>query len=69
MKRIVLLIALATAVACRGEHVTGIYTLFWHSEKCHPEIFYVGNPPNATPECKWVAVLPPPPGVEIRWPQ
>jgi hypothetical protein len=63
MKRLCLL-PLAVLVACGHDHIT-VSTGFWHSDTCHPEIYYVGAPPNATPSCKWTPVAPPP-GVEIR---
>jgi hypothetical protein len=66
VKKIAIAVALATLAACHSERVTGVYTLFWHSEKCHPNIWYKGEPPNAAPACEWKPVNPPPPGVEIH---
>ena len=57
MKKIIPLIA-ALSLACRGEHIT-MSTGLWHSELCHPDIYYKGDPPNASPECKWTQVYPP----------
>jgi hypothetical protein len=52
-------------VACGSDHIT-LETQLWHSELCHPEIYYVGQPPNAVRECKWTAVYPPGHGYQIR---
>ena len=65
MKRLALLAAVLFASACRSETIT-METEFWHSEKCHPDIWYRGNPPNAAPECEWTQVYPPGAGYRIK---
>jgi hypothetical protein len=71
MRRILVsLAALLLLSACHSEHVVGVYTLFWHSEKCHPTIWWADGgdqpPPDANPACEWKRVNPPPPGVTIQ---
>ena len=64
MKRLAFLAAALLLGACH-EHIT-LTTDLWHSEKCHPDIWYRGNPPNASPECEWTQVYPPGAGYRIK---
>ena len=64
MRRI-LTALLVAAIACGSERIT-LETGLWHSETCHPEIYYVGNPPNGVPECKWTPVYPEGDGYVIK---
>lgn len=65
MKKIIFALSILSLVGCNAEHIT-LETEFWHSEICHPEIWYKGNPPNAVPECKWTPVYPPGQGLVIK---
>jgi hypothetical protein len=70
MKHLLIFSALAFIAACHSEHVTGIVTGLWASEKCHPGTFiasYEKPPENATKTCDWQPVLPPDSTISVPW--
>jgi hypothetical protein len=69
VKHLLSALLLLAIAACHGDSIT-LETQFWHSETCHPEIWYKYSPetppPNANPACEWKRVYPSGDGYTIK---